>query len=87
MFRDSGDALEMAFADLLAAAGIIEADDFDRYRVVEVRHGRVVETNVAVFADADEAGVDWGFGQQGAVAAAFRLQVRRVTVDVARGRR
>ena len=56
----------MAFANLLAPAGIIQADDLDGHRVGKVGHRGVVEGNVSVFADSDETDVDRGLGEQGA---------------------
>jgi hypothetical protein len=75
----------MAFANLLAPAGIIQADDLHRQRVVEVRHRRVVEADVPVFADSDEARIDGGLGEQVAISTAFRVQIPRVTVDIMHG--
>lgn len=48
---------EPAFAQLLAAAGVVELDDEVGFFGLEVG-GRVVEGEVAVFADADEGDVD-----------------------------
>ena len=51
------DRIEPAFADLLAAAGVVEIDDEIRLARVEVGR-RIVEGEVAVLADADERDVD-----------------------------
>ncbi len=72
----------MAFANLLAPAGIIQADNLDGHRVGKVGHRRVVEGNVSVFADTDETHVDRSLGEEGAVAAALRLQIGGVAVHI-----
>src|SRR5665647_1927090 len=85
MLRHGGDAVEMAFANLLSPAGIVEMDNLDRQGVGEVRHRRVVEANVSVLADSDKAGVDGRLGEQGAIAAALSFHIRRVTVNIVHG--
>jgi hypothetical protein len=44
--------------DLLLPAGGIEFDFLDEHRIVEIRHGRVVEREVAVFSKAGADEID-----------------------------
>jgi hypothetical protein len=57
------DPFETAVVKLLGAASLIESDDLDLDRVKKVGDGRVVESQMAVFADprADDVG---GLGQK-----------------------
>ena len=53
----------MSFAHLLSTARFVQRDTFHRHRVVEVRHVRIVEGDMAVLANADKREVD-GLRQQ-----------------------
>ena len=44
---------------LLVAAHFVQGDNLYRGRIVEFRHRRVVESDMAVFTDAHEYNVDW----------------------------
>ena len=68
---------------LLVAAHFVQRDNLYRGRIVEFRHRRVVESDMAVFTDAHEYNVDWRLCQQPGVAAAFGLNVGRVAVQIA----
>ena len=86
MLRDGGEVAEVALPNLLPAAGVIEADDFYRHWIGEIRFLRVIESDVTVLADSDESQIDSSFGEQRGVPAAFRRRVDRITGEVARGR-
>lgn len=49
---------------LLVAAHFVQGDNLYRGRIVEFRHRRVVESDMAVFTDAHEYNVDWRLCQQ-----------------------
>ena len=72
----------MSFANLLAPGGIIQADNLDGHRVGKVGRRRVVESNVSVYTDTNETRVDRGLGEEGAVAAAIRLEIGGVAVHI-----
>ena len=59
---------EPAFADLLLAAGVIEIDDDVRIGDLEIG-GRIVEGEMAIFADAGEGNIDGRAGDGGVDAA------------------
>ncbi len=69
--RNGFQAREIPFTHLLAFAGVVEPHDFNRASVVEIGHGRIVESQVAVFADAEAAEVNRLSAQQLRVAFAF----------------
>ncbi len=50
--------LEPSFADLLEAAGVVEGNDNVRLFCVEIG-GRIVKSDVAIFADTQESDIDW----------------------------
>lgn len=70
MRRDFGEHWEATVVHLLAPAGVVEPDDLHEHRVVEIRHGRVIERQVAVLADTEADEVDRRRRQQGRVARA-----------------
>src|SRR5579862_1277467 len=57
-----GQGLEPAFAELLAAAGLIEIDHDVRFFGFKIS-GRIVEGQMSVLANADESYVDRGFAK------------------------
>ena len=70
-----GEGGEAAVVDLLLAAGEVEFDDFDEERVGEVGDGRVVEGDVAVFANAHADEIDGLCAEEGGVAGGDGLGV------------
>jgi hypothetical protein len=53
---------EALIIDLLLAAGLIKSDNLDVERVMEIRYGRVIESNMAVYADPEADDVDGRLG-------------------------
>lgn len=49
---------EVPFLDLLHFAGVVELHEFDPVRIVEAGDGRIIEGDVAIFADAEAAEID-----------------------------
>ena len=65
---------------LLVAANLIQRHDFYGGRVAEIRHGWVVESDVAVLPNPHENNINGRLCQQGGVAGAFGGEIRRVAV-------
>ena len=80
--RNVGDGREVAFAHLLELAAIVELDDLDDERVVEVGDRRVVEREVPVLADTEAAEIDRVLLDQARVPRRFALGIARRPVDV-----
>lgn len=80
--RDGGDVLKVSFASLLAAAGVIERDDFYGCGIVEVGYGGVVEGDMAVLAKPDEGKVYWSLIEQLRIARDLGVQIRDVASQV-----
>ena len=65
--RYVGEGGEAAVVDLLLAAAEVELDDFYEVGVFEVGHGRIVESDVAIFANAQADEIDGFFLEEGGV--------------------
>ena len=71
-------SVECAVADLLVTTRVVDLDRLDLRRVVEVRHVRVVEGDMAVLADPDEGEVETAIREERAVAGRTRPRGRPV---------
>ena len=72
----------MTFADLLEAALFIERDPAHRQRVVEIGFVRIVEADVAIFAETNKGQIDRPPRQQFGVAAAFLVDISGIPGEV-----
>lgn len=79
------DAREMAFLKLLHFAGEVEFDQFDEVFFLEAGHGRIVESQMAVFAHTEAAEVDRLLFEEGFVAGAFIEREIHVAFDEMKG--
>ena len=68
--------------NLLHAAGNIQLNHLDLFRIVKIRYGGVVKRDMAVFADAEEHHVGRVLFQKLAVTRAFLLGIRRAVDQV-----
>ncbi len=55
---------KVALSDLLPATGYIESNDLDEQRVGEIRDMRIIERDVAIFAEPDKAEIYRSFRQE-----------------------
>ena len=65
----------MPLPHLLAAAGVIEVDNFDVEWIVKVRNAGVVEREMTVLTDADTTQVEWKVAEESGIARAFLVEV------------
>ena len=72
----------MPLAVLLLATDIVELHDFHHLRVIEIRHGRVIERDVAVFAHAKATEVDRLGGKQFGVALTFAERFQCIALEL-----
>src|ERR1043165_4746681 len=77
----------MAFANLLHFAGVIELDEFEQMFVAEIRDRRIVEGDVAVFADPHATEIDWLRLEKIIVTLDFIQRQWGVSFDVMKGAR
>ena len=83
-----GDGVEVrkaAVVDLLLAAGFVEFDDFDGLWIIEVGDGRVIESDVSIFANAHADEVDGALGHESGVAGDLGLEVSSFCLDAVEG--
>ena len=79
---DGGEVWKMAFVHLLLAAGFVQLDWFHAMRFLEIRDWRIVEGEMAVFADPKTTEIN-GLGlQQLGVALAFVEGQKRIAGNV-----
>jgi hypothetical protein len=67
---------EALIIDLLLAAGLIKSDNLDVERVMEIRYGRVIESNMAVYADPEADDVDGRLGKASRIGLRRRGRIR-----------
>jgi hypothetical protein len=75
---------EVFLANLLLAAGRVEGDNLHGDGIVKICRRRIIECDVAVFADPDKRDVDFIAQQQFCIALPFRFNVWSITVNVVR---
>jgi hypothetical protein len=67
---------ETLIIDLLLAAGLVKSNNLDVERVIEIRHGGVIERNMAVNADPKADEVDGRLGKASRVCLRRRSGIR-----------
>jgi hypothetical protein len=67
---------EALIIDLLLAAGLIKSDNLDVERVMEVRYGRVIESDMAIYADPEADDVNGRLGEANRVSLRRRSGIR-----------
>ena len=72
----------MALAGLLTAAGIVKGNALQHRGILEIGDMRVVERDVAVFAETYEREINGGLGKKTRVPFDFRIEVRRIAGDI-----
>lgn len=71
-----GVAREALIIDLLLAAGLIESNNLDVKRIIEIRHRWIIESNMAVYADPEADQVDRRLGKASRVGLRRRGRIR-----------
>ena len=73
---------EVAFARLLSSAGFIQNYLSNKQRITEISDGRIIERNMAVFAESHESQINRHCRQQFRIPLHFPIQIGRIAGKV-----
>ena len=85
MGGDGVEVGEAAVVDLLLAAGLVELDHLDSVRIFEVCNGRIIESDVSIFANTHADEVNGALGHESGVAGDLGVEVSSFCLDAVEG--